>query len=231
MSIPIGTHALHAVGYAMGLALDEEPGVAVACIGDGATSEGDVHEALNFAAVYDAPCIFLVQNNQWAISVPLHEQTRSDSIAHKAVAYGMPGVRCDGNDVLATYAVIEAARRRASEGAGPTLIEAVTYRMEAHTTSDDATRYRSSEELELWEQLDPIRRYRQLLEHEGLLGEAEVQAAADRGTEAARRLRETVLAAPDADPDELFQHVFVDPTPGLLEQRLALRDELRRDDL
>jgi pyruvate dehydrogenase E1 component alpha subunit len=228
ISIPIGTHALHAVGYAMGIALDQDPAVAVACVGDGATSEGDVHEAMNFAAVYGAPCVFFVQNNQWAISVPSHQQTKSASIAHKAVAYGMPGVRCDGNDVLATHAVVKDAVDRARSGGGPTLVEAVTYRLEAHTTSDDPTRYRSDVELEQWGQLDPLSRFGRMLEREGLLTE-EVRSAAElRASTATRRLRDSVVDAPDRDPDELFEHVFVEPTPALLEQREELRAERRR---
>jgi pyruvate dehydrogenase E1 component alpha subunit len=226
MSIPIGTQALHAVGYAMGIALDGEPSVAVACFGDGATSEGDVHEAMNFAAVYEAPCIFFVQNNQWAISVPFHEQTSCASIAQKAVAYGMPGVRCDGNDVLATRAVVKEAADRARRGGGPTLIEAVTYRMEAHTTSDDPTRYRTAEELELWAQLDPLSRFGRMLEREGLLTDEVRHATEARASALSASLRDGIVDAPDLDPDELFAHVFAEPTPALLEQREELRAEL-----
>jgi pyruvate dehydrogenase E1 component alpha subunit len=226
MCIPIGTQALHAVGYAMGVTLDGASNVAVACIGDGATSEGDVHEALNFAAVYSAPCIFFVQNNQWAISVPVAEQTKSASIAHKAIAYGMPGVRCDGNDVLATYAVVKDAASRARTGGGPTLVEAVTYRMAPHTTSDDPTRYRIDDEVDLWAKLDPIDRIRRLLVREEILTDPAQRVVEDDASAAAARLRESVVDAPDVDPDELFAHVFVEPTPALLEQREALRNEL-----
>ncbi len=230
MSIPIATQALHALGYAIGAALDGEPTVAVGCIGDGATSEGDFHEALNFAAVFDAPCIFLVQNNQYAISIPVHEQTRSASLAHKAVAYGIPGVRCDGNDVLACYAVMKEAAARARSGRGPTLIEAVTYRMEAHTTSDDATRYRSEEELEAWRRLDPIARYRTFLTAGGVLDESARTAAEDKAADATRRLRDEVYDAPDGDPFEVFDHVFAETTPALAAQAAELRAELEGDD-
>lgn len=228
ISIPIGTQALHAVGYAMGIALDGVPNVAVACVGDGATSEGDVHEALNFAAVFDAPCVFFVQNNQWAISVPVREQTRSASLAHKAVAYGMPGVRCDGNDALAVHAVVKAAADVARRGGGPTLIEAVTYRMGAHTTSDDPTRYRSDEELRGWEQLDPLSRLERLLIREGMLDDELRVSIESRCLDAAQRLRNGVVDAPDADPGALFDHVFAVPTPALREQQEALRAELGR---
>jgi len=229
VSIPIGTQALHAVGYAMGISLDGDDTIAVACIGDGATSEGDVHEAMNFASVFGAPCLFFVQNNQYAISVPLHDQTKAASIAHKAVAYGMPGVRCDGNDVLATYATVREAAQHARRGGGPVLVEAVTYRMEAHTTSDDPTRYRSAEEVDAWARLDPLVRYRAYLRGEGILTDA-LEADTDaRAAAAAARLRTAVFDAPDADPLELFDHVFATPTPALVEQRAELLRELARD--
>ncbi len=147
ISIQIGTHGLHAVGAAMAAQRLGEDSVTVAFLGDGATSEGDAHEALNFAAVFNAPCVFFVQNNQWAISVPVSHQMAGPSIAHRAIGYGMPGIRVDGNDVLACYAVTAEAAKRARDGGGPTLIEAVTYRMGPHTTSDDPTRYRSADEV------------------------------------------------------------------------------------
>ena len=230
VSIPIGTQALHAVGYAMGVALDGGSDVAVACVGDGATSTGDVHEALNFAAVYDAPCIFFVQNNHWAISLPLTEQLRAPSIAHKAIGYGMPGVRVDGNDVLATYAVVKEAAARARAGQGPTLVEAVTYRMGAHTTSDDPTRYRTEEELAKWARLDPIERFRRYLRREGILDNDAQDVADAQAAAAAAHLRENVYDAPDGDPLEVFEHVFVHPTPALLEQAEELRRELSHEE-
>jgi len=229
MTIPIGTHALHAVGYAMGIALDGDDTIAIACIGDGATSEGDVHEAMNFASVFEAPCVFFVQNNQYAISVPLREQTRAASIAHKAVAYGMPGVRCDGNDVLATYATMREAATFARNGGGPVLVEAVTYRMEAHTTSDDPTRYRSDAEVASWALLDPMIRYRAYLRGEAILTDALEAGFDERAAAVASRFRAEVFDAPDGDPLELFDHVFVEPTPALAEQRAELRDELARN--
>lgn len=226
ISIPIGTHALHAVGAAVGSSLLETKGIAVAYIGDGATSEGDVHEAFNFAAVYAAPCLFFVQNNQWAISVPLSEQTKSPSIAHKAIAYGMPGIRCDGNDVLACYAVTRSAAERAMSGGGPTLIEAVTYRMEAHTTSDDATRYRSAEEVEAWSRLDPIERLQAYLRREGWLTDARETDIQKKAREAALQLRADVVDAADPGSDEIFVHAFAEPTPALLRQAEELGREI-----
>ncbi|WP_165491838.1 pyruvate dehydrogenase (acetyl-transferring) E1 component subunit alpha [Egibacter rhizosphaerae] len=226
LSIPIGTQALHAAGFAMGAKFDGADLVVASYFGDGATSEGDAHEALNFAAVFEAPCVFLVQNNQYAISVPLSQQTKAPTIAHKAVGYGMPGYRCDGNDVLATYAVMRRAVDRARQGEGPALVEAVTYRMEAHTTADDPTRYRSDDELAEWQRRDPIARYQSFLEREGILDAAtreEIDAEADA---LAHRLRENVYDAPHGDPRELFEHVYVHPPGTYAEQRALLDREL-----
>ena len=226
LSIPIGTQALHAAGYAMAAKFDGKDLVVMSYFGDGATSEGDPHEAMNFAAVYDAPCVFFVQNNQYAISVPLSKQTKAPTIAHKAVGYGMPGFRCDGNDVLATYAVTRTAVDRARRGEGPSLIEALTYRMEAHTTADDATRYRTAEELMMWKQRDPIARFETFLEKEGLLDDAFRDQIEQEGRGYATRMREEVYDAPHGDPMELFEHVFVDPPARFAEQREQLRREL-----
>jgi 2-oxoisovalerate dehydrogenase E1 component alpha subunit len=226
LSIPIGTQALHATGFAMGAKFDGKDTVVVSYFGDGATSEGDPHEAMNFAAVYDAPCIFFVQNNQYAISVPLSKQTKAPTIAHKAVGYGMPGFRCDGNDVLATYAVSRMAVDRARRGEGPSLIEAMTYRMEAHTTADDPTRYRTAEELEEWKRRDPIARFETFLEKEGLLDD-DFHAQIDEEAKGyAARMREEIYDAPHGDPMELFEHVYVDPPPSYVEQRAMLQREL-----
>lgn len=226
MSIPIGTHALHAVGAAMASSRLGDDGLTVAFIGDGATSEGDVHEALNLAAVQAAPCIFFVQNNGWAISVPVSEQLRAPSIAHKAIGYGMPGVRVDGNDMVACLHVVEEAAARARAGGGPTLIEAVTYRLGPHTTSDDPTRYRDDAEVAAWEALDPIPRCRRYLEHRGLWQDDLDDRAQARAAELRRRLRSAVFDAADADPLEIFDHVFVEPPATLARQREALAAEL-----
>ncbi|OBH17834.1 pyruvate dehydrogenase (acetyl-transferring) E1 component subunit alpha [Mycolicibacter terrae] len=229
ISVPIGTQALHAVGAAMGAQRLGEDSVTVAFVGDGATSEGDVHEALNFAAVFAAPCVFYVQNNQWAISVPLQKQTAAPSLAHKATGYGMPGIRVDGNDVLACYAVMAEAAERARAGGGPSLIEAVTYRLGPHTTSDDPTRYRSNAELERWAALDPIPRYRGYLHHVGVWS----QRLQDRVTARAQRLRtelrDATVGAADFDVDEVFTSVYTEITPELQQQRHALRAELARE--
>lgn len=226
LSIPIGTQALHATGFAMGAKFDGVDLVTMSYFGDGATSEGDPHEAMNFAAVFDAPCVFVVQNNQYAISVPLSQQTKAPTIAHKAIGYGMPGYRCDGNDVLATYAVTKAAVDRARRGEGPSLIEAVTYRMEAHTTADDATRYRTAEELSEWKARDPIARFETFLESEGLLDDEFRAKIDDEAKGYAARMREEIYDAPHGDPLELFEHVYADPPSSYERQRETLRREL-----
>jgi 2-oxoisovalerate dehydrogenase E1 component alpha subunit len=226
LSIPIGTQALHAAGFAMGAKFDGSDLVVMSYFGDGATSEGDPHEAMNFAAVYDAPCVFFVQNNQYAISVPLSQQTRAPSIAHKAVGYGMPGYRADGNDVLATYAVTRQAVDRARRGEGPSLIEAMTYRMEAHTTADDPTRYRTPEELEEWRRRDPIARFETFLTKEGLLDDDFRGEIDEEAQGYAARMREEIYDAPHGDPLELFEHVYVDPPASYEEQKAMLRREL-----
>jgi 2-oxoisovalerate dehydrogenase E1 component alpha subunit len=226
LSIPIGTQALHATGLAMGARFDDNPLVALTYFGDGGTSEGDPHEAMNFAAVFEAPVIFFVQNNQYAISVPLDRQTKAPTLAHKAVGYGMPGVRCDGNDVLGTYAVTKRAVERARRGEGPTFIEAMTYRMEAHTTSDDPSRYRTKAELEEAAKTDPLVRMRNFLDGRGLWDDDLEASCDDAGRAAATALRESIYDAPHGDPMEVFDHVYVDDTGHYDRQREQLRAEL-----
>jgi 2-oxoisovalerate dehydrogenase E1 component alpha subunit len=226
LSIPIGTQALHATGFAMGAALDDNPLVTLTYFGDGGTSEGDPHEAMNFAAVFDAPVVFFVQNNQYAISVPLDKQTRAPTLAHKAVGYGMPGFRCDGNDVLATYAVTKRAVDRARRGEGPSFIEAMTYRMEAHTTSDDPSRYRSDEELRTAAESDPIARMRLYLAGRGLHDDEFERSCEQDARQAATALRASIYDAPHGDPMELFDHVYVDPAGHFERQREELAAEL-----
>jgi 2-oxoisovalerate dehydrogenase E1 component alpha subunit len=228
ISIPIGTHGLHAVGAAMAAQRLGEDSVTVAFLGDGATSEGDVHEALNLAAVYKAPCVFFIQNNQWAISVPISRQMAAPSIAHKALGYGMPGVRVDGNDVLACFAVMAQAAQRARDGHGPTLIEAVTYRLGAHTTSDDPTRYRSQEEVDHWHALDPIPRYRTYLQSIGVRTERLEKRVAAKSERLRAELRDWVVGAGDVDITEMFNTVYHEITPNLATQRDQLLGELAR---
>jgi pyruvate dehydrogenase E1 component alpha subunit len=223
---PIATQCLHASGLAQAAAMAGDPVVALAFIGDGGTSEGDFHEALNFAAVFDAPCVFLVQNNGYAISVPLANQLRAPTIAHKAVGYGMPGVRVDGNDVVAVHAVMTAAVDRARRGEGPTLVEAMTYRIEAHTTADDATRYRDEAETEEWRTRDPLTRMEAFLRARGLLDDDLQAEVEEEAKAAAREFRAHLFDAPSGDPLEMFDHVYVDPPPAIAEQRAFLAAEL-----
>ncbi|MGW7300835.1 pyruvate dehydrogenase (acetyl-transferring) E1 component subunit alpha [Streptomyces sp. NPDC054829] len=226
LSTPLATQLPHAVGLAHAARIKGDDVVALAMVGDGGTSEGDFHEALNFAAVWQAPVVFLVQNNGFAISVPLAKQTAAPSLAHKAVGYGMPGRLVDGNDAVAVHEVLTDAVHRARTGGGPTLIEAITYRIDAHTNADDATRYRADAEVETWRDHDPIA----LLEHElterGLLDEAGKQAARDAAEAMAADLRERMNADPVLDPMDLFAHVYAEPTPQLREQQAQLRAEL-----
>ncbi|MEV5237703.1 pyruvate dehydrogenase (acetyl-transferring) E1 component subunit alpha [Streptomyces cinnamoneus] len=208
-TIVIGSQALHATGYAMGVAKDGADSAVIAYFGDGASSQGDVAEAFTFAAVYNAPVVFFCQNNQWAISEPTERQTRVP-LYQRAQGYGFPGVRVDGNDVLAVLAVTKAALDRARTGEGPMLIEAFTYRMGAHTTSDDPTRYRLDEERELWEAKDPILRLRAHLEKQGLADEAFFAALETESDALAKRVRDTVRTMPDPDDMAMFEHTYAD---------------------
>ncbi|NYV75163.1 pyruvate dehydrogenase (acetyl-transferring) E1 component subunit alpha [Streptomyces sp. UH6] len=208
-TIVIGSQALHATGYAMGVAKDGAESAVIAYFGDGASSQGDVAEAFTFSAVYNAPVVFFCQNNQWAISEPTHRQTRVP-LYQRAQGYGFPGVRVDGNDVLACLAVTKQALERARRGEGPTLVEAFTYRMGAHTTSDDPTRYRGDEERAAWEAKDPIARLRAYLlaetdTNEGFFEELETESEA-----LGRRVREAVRAMPEPDKFAMFEHTYAD---------------------
>jgi pyruvate dehydrogenase E1 component alpha subunit len=229
ISIPIGTQGLHAVGAAMAAQRLGEDSVTLAFLGDGATSAGDVHEALNFASVFSAPCVFVVQNNHWAISVPVSRQLVGPSIAHRAIGYGMPGIRVDGNDVLACYAVTAAAANRARGGGGPTLIEAITYRMGPHTTSDDPTRYRSDEELDYWAARDPIRRFRTYLQAQRVFSERLEERVAAKSKRLRTELREAVVDADDFDITDVFDTVYHDITPDLLAQREQVLAEIAKE--
>jgi 2-oxoisovalerate dehydrogenase E1 component alpha subunit len=194
--------------------------------GDGATSEGAVHEGMNFASVFRAPCIFFCQNNGWAISVPVSRQLQAPTIAHRGIAYGMPGVRVDGNDVLASYAVTRAAIDRARDGGGPTLIEALTYRMEAHSTADDPTRYRLDDELNQWRARDPLDRYRRFLDARGLLDAEFAKAVDAESKDLNAMVRKEIYDAAHGDPQELFDYVYAEMPPHLITQREQLRAEL-----
>ncbi|MFI9611178.1 pyruvate dehydrogenase (acetyl-transferring) E1 component subunit alpha [Streptomyces sp. NPDC052023] len=223
---PLATQLPHAVGLAHAARLKGDDVVALAIVGDGGTSEGDFHEALNFAAVWQAPVVFLVQNNGFAISVPLAKQTAAPSLAHKAVGYGMPGRLVDGNDAAAVHEVLTDAVRHARAGGGPTLVEAVTYRLEAHTNADDDKRYRPDGELDVWREHDPVTLLERELTERGWLDEAARQAAREDAEELAADMRARLNQDPRLDPMELFAHVYAEPTPQLREQQALLRAEL-----
>jgi 2-oxoisovalerate dehydrogenase E1 component alpha subunit len=228
ISSPIATQIVQAAGAAMAMKIRKEPHVAMTFFGDGATSANDFHTGLNFAGVFAAPCVFVCENNGWAISVPLEGQTASATIAAKAEAYGMPGVRVDGNDVLAVHAAATEAVERARGGGGPTLIEAVTFRMGPHSSSDDPTRYRDPALCEAWSKKDPIERFRAYLVRRKLLPDAldeEIRAGCtgeiDRAIEQAEKLGPPGIST-------LFDDVFAAPTPQLAEQSAELRQAVAR---
>jgi pyruvate dehydrogenase E1 component alpha subunit len=225
---PLATQLLHAVGFAYAAKRRGEDTVVLALCGDGATSEGDFHEALNFAAVFHVPVVFFVQNNGFAISVPLSRQTAAPSLAHKSIGYGMPGQRVDGNDVAAVLAVLGEAVDRARSGGGPSLVEAHTYRMQAHTNADDDTRYRERAEVQSWVARDPLTRLHAHLTGTGELTpelEAEYAAAAE---ETATAMREALNADADIDPEDLFRFVTETRSPQLDDQWQMLRGEIER---
>jgi 2-oxoisovalerate dehydrogenase E1 component alpha subunit len=222
-AIPIGTQTLHAVGYAIGAKWDGAEQCTIVYFGDGATSEGDTSEAFNFAAVNTAPVVFFCQNNQWAISVPLSKQMAAP-IWRRSFGFGFPGVQVDGNDVLAVYAVTKAAADRARDGGGPSLIEAVTYRLGAHTTTDDPTRYRTADELDMWMAREPIGRYRAFLEKAGLWSDELDRRARAEADSTAARIRSAVEEMPNPPLEDLVDHVYADPPPTLRRQFERLRE-------
>jgi pyruvate dehydrogenase E1 component alpha subunit len=228
VQISLAAQVPHAVGLAWAMQLQGEPGVAVPFFGDGASSEGDFYEAANFAGVLGAPVVFFLTNNGWAISTPLARQTAAETFAAKASAFGMPGVRVDGNDALAVYAVVAAARARAVSGAGPTLVEAVTYRMGPHTTADDPKRYVPADELDRWSRRDPIVRLRAHLEERGLWDDAR-HARAEADAAAAMDAAWEKAEAATVSPDAFFDHVYAQPTPRMRRQRTEMRRHLGLD--
>ena len=214
----IGTQLPHAVGAAWAAKLQQKDDVCVGYIGDGGTSTGDFHAAMNFAAVYQVPCVIFCQNNQWAISVPLSRQTVSSSIAIKAVAYGMPGSRVDGNDVLAVIAAMGEAVDRARSGGGPTFIEAVTFRMAGHSSSDDPTRYRAAELVEYWEQRDPVARFDRYLRAQGLLTDGDIETWTTAINDEISTAIKEAEALPPPALETMFTDVYKDMPPQLAEQ-------------
>ncbi|MGY1811492.1 pyruvate dehydrogenase (acetyl-transferring) E1 component subunit alpha [Blastococcus sp. SYSU D00820] len=217
-TIVIGAQTLHATGYAMGVQRDGAEQAVLAFLGDGATSQGEVNESLVWAAAFSAPVVFFCQNNQYAISAPIERQSRVP-LYQRASGFGFPGVRVDGNDVLAVLAVTRAALAAAREGQGPTFIEAFTYRMGAHTTSDDPTRYRLADELEEWKLRDPIARLKVYLAHEGIADAAFFDAVDAEGDELAARVRAGTIGMPAPPPSSMFDGVYAEQTPHLAAQQ------------
>ena len=217
-TVVIGAQCLHATGYAMGVQRDGAESAVLAFLGDGATSQGEVNEAMIWAATFSAPVVFFCQNNQYAISVPIERQSRVP-LYQRAAGFGFPGVRVDGNDVLAVLAVTRAALAAAREGQGPTFIEAFTYRMGAHTTSDDPTRYRLASELEEWKLRDPIARLKAYLARTGIADHAFFDSVDAEGDELAARIRKGTLEMADPAPTSMFDHVYAEQTPPLAAQR------------
>ncbi|MEW6667390.1 MAG: pyruvate dehydrogenase (acetyl-transferring) E1 component subunit alpha [Thermodesulfobacteriota bacterium] len=227
-AVPVATQVLHAVGIGYSIKYRKKDDVVMVFFGDGATSEGDFHEGMNFAGVFQVPVIFVCQNNHWAISVPLSRQTHSRTLAQKALAYDIPGIQVDGNDILAVYVAADEAVQRARAGGGPTMIECVTYRLMMHTTADDPKKYRKEEEVEPWLKRDPLPRLQNYLKAKGLLSDdgikqseeavkAQIQAAVDRAEDLMKKF---------TDPLLMFEHAYQEMPAYLKEQQQELIQEL-----
>lgn len=221
MAIPIATQIPQATGLGYAARYKKSGDIVMTFFGDGATSEGDFHEGLNCAAVFQTPVVFVCQNNQWAISIPLKKQTITDSIAQKAIAYGMPGILVDGNDVLAVYSAVSEAIERARTGGGPTLVECRTYRMMMHTTADDPSRYRTEEEVEYWRKRDPILRFEKYLIEKGLADSVSLEKM---NSQILKQIQEAVDNAENqmenlSDTTDIFDHLYSDLPPHLLAQK------------
>ncbi len=225
-SIPVGSQMFHAVGISWASKMRKEQTVALTYFGDGATSEGDFHEAMNFAGVFKTPTVFICQNNQYAISTPRKNQTAAETIAQKAIAYGFPGVLVDGNDLFAMYAVTKEAVERARAGKGPTLIEAYTYRLSDHTTSDDATKYRTAEEVEEWRTKEPFLRLQKYLEKKELWNKKYEEKLQEDLLAKVDKITEEVESAPDQTADDIFDYQYAQITPPLQQQKNELKKYL-----
>lgn len=230
MSVPVASQIIHAVGLGLAANYRKTKDVVMSFFGDGATSEGDFHEGLNCAAVYSAPVIFVCQNNQWAISLPISKQTHSETLAQKALAYGMPGIQVDGNDVLAVYTAAKEAIDRARNGEGPTLIECVTYRIMMHTTADDPKRYRPDDEVELWKKRDPLLRYQNYLLAKNILTDVEISSQEEK---VQIRIQTSIDAAETqmkslGDPMDMFDHLYKEPPVTLAAQKTSLSQRLKK---
>ncbi len=229
IQVVLATQMLHAIGVAMAIKYDGKPNVSVGVCGDGATSEGDFNEALNFAGVFKAPAVIVIHNNAWAISTPRREQSAAQYLAHRGPAFGIPSYLVDGNDVLASYKVMNDCVARARAGDGPSLVEMITYRMGAHTTADDPTKYRPMEELEYWQKRDPITRFRRFLFDRDMLTDTEDEQLHEEVIDEVQENVEAFEAMPPQDPICVFDMTYDDPPPQLLRQRDALLQRMRQE--
>jgi pyruvate dehydrogenase E1 component alpha subunit len=227
-SVPVGSQMLHAAGIGYAMKYRREKKVVMTFFGDGATSQGDFHEAMNYASVFQVPTVFICQNNHWAISLPRSKQTHSRTIAQKALAYDMPGIQVDGNDVLAVYKASKDAVERARTGGGPTFIEMVTYRLSLHTTADDPKKYRLEQEVTEWEKRDPILRFEKYLKSKNILSDQKIQTSADevQAEIRAAEQRWSEQVEKPIDPLDMFTHAYAELPPNLIAQKEELRREL-----
>lgn len=223
VAIPVGSQLLHAVGVAMGAKLKGDKIVSMVFFGDGATSEGDFHEAMNFAGTFKAPCVFICTNNQWAISVPRKSQTASETLAQKAIAYGFEGIQIDGNDALAVYKAASDAVEKARQGKGPTLIECYTYRMGDHTTADDAARYRDPKEVEAWKKKDPVDRFTKYLLAKKVIDDDFIKKVESRSVNSVEEAVKAFESVPAPNPDDIFDYTYEKLTKPLEEQKGYLK--------
>jgi pyruvate dehydrogenase E1 component alpha subunit len=232
MCVPVASQLLHAAGIGMAMNIKKEKKVVLTYFGDGSSSEGDAHEALNFASVFQAPVVFICLNNQYAISVPIKKQMRCETIAQRAIGYGMPGIRVDGNDVLAVYTATKEAVERARRGEGPSLIECLTYRTTPHTTADDPKRYRSEEEGQLWLKREPLKRLNTYLEKKGALSAAErntMEEEIDAEIKSAVQRAEVLAKSEELmNPLNMFNYMYAELPQNLVEQRDELSAHLAK---
>jgi pyruvate dehydrogenase E1 component alpha subunit len=231
IAVPVASQTLHGAGIAWGMKLKKRDTVCLTYIGDGGTSEGDFHEAMNFAGVYNLPLIFIVQNNQFAISHPRRRQTRSKTIAQKAIAYGFDGIQVDGNDVLAVHVATKEAVEKARTGGGPTLIECVTYRLSVHTTADDPTKYRSDEEVKQWEKRDPLVRFTKYLKDKGVLDDESIAGIEEDIRADIKAAVERYESYANVDPCLCFRHLFAELPAELQAQHAEFSAALRAEGL
>lgn len=229
VNIIIGTQINHAVGIAYARKLKGADDVVITFIGEGGTSHGEFHEGMNFGAILGVPMVVVVQNNQWAISTPRSKTTKAETIAQKAIAYGMPGIQVDGNDVFAMYAAVKEAAGRARRGEGPALIEALTYRLGAHTTSDNPSLYRSEEETAEWLERDPLKRFRIYLEGKGLWDAEKEEALKQELNDYVNAVFKNVEAKGAVNPEEIFKYTYEKMTPELEKQYASLKAYLEEE--